>query len=248
MSDYGGLLAISGDRLQAERLRLEVAAQNLANAHSVVGSQGEPYRFLASDSSCQRDRCVRRTAATGKDAIAELRGVDHIDVLPTGGEPRLDYDPGNPLADSKGMVRMPQINVSDEMLTVLSSVRAYERTSGNECRQIDCSQGPRHREQPRMTYPVESIGAVASSASTPRTPGQACDASDFSNWLEKGIGSVNQNVAQADHAVQLLAVGQAESLPDVMIALDNAKMSLSLMLQVRDRLVQGYQEILRMQI
>ena len=126
MSDYGGLLAISATGLQAERLRLEVAAQNLANAHSVVGSQGEPYRSLRVIPHASATGVFEEQLATGKDAIAELRGVDHIDVLPTGGEPRLDYDPGNPLADSKGMVRMPQINVSDEMLTVLSSVRAYE--------------------------------------------------------------------------------------------------------------------------
>jgi flagellar basal-body rod protein FlgC len=127
MSDYASVLAISASGMKAERLRLEVAAQNLANVHSVVGSQGEPYRAL---------RAVPYASATGlfedhlsaSDGTAAtlLRGVDHVDVIPTGAEPRLDHDPGNPLADDKGLVRVPQINVADEMLTVLTSVRAYE--------------------------------------------------------------------------------------------------------------------------
>ncbi|HZR33823.1 MAG TPA: flagellar basal body rod protein FlgC [Nevskia sp.] len=125
MSDYSGVMAISASGMQAERLRLEVAAQNLANAHSVSGAQSEPYRALravpySSGAGLFEERLAAGQAASG------LRGVDHVDIVPTGGEPRLDHDPGNPLADAQGMVRMPQINVADEMLTVMTSVRAYE--------------------------------------------------------------------------------------------------------------------------
>ncbi len=127
MQDYGGLLAISATGMQAERLRLEVAAQNLANAHSVISGQGEPYRALRvvpyAAGSELFDNKLKISAAS---ATAELHGVGHVEVVPTGAEPRLDHDPGNPFADAQGMVRVPQIDVADEMLTVLTSVRAYE--------------------------------------------------------------------------------------------------------------------------
>ena len=96
---------------------------------------------------------------------------------------------------------------------------------------------------------IDAIAAVSSalSADSSAAAQQTPAAPDFGAWLDRQVGAVNDSVAQADHAVQLLAVGQAESLPDVMISLENARM-LSLMVQVRDRLVQGYEDVLRMQI
>ena len=126
MADYAGLLAISATGMRAERMRLEVASQNLANAHSVVGPQDQPYRPMrAVPHAAQAGLFEQKLTGTGQ-ADALLRGVDRVEVVPTGGEPRLDHDPGNPLADEHGLVRVPDINVGDEMLTVLSSVRAYE--------------------------------------------------------------------------------------------------------------------------
>ena len=97
---------------------------------------------------------------------------------------------------------------------------------------------------------IDAIAAVSSalSADSSAAAQQTPAAPDFGAWLDRQVGAVNDSVAQADHAVQLLAVGQAESLPDVMISLENARMSLSLMVLVRDRLVQGYEDVLRMQI
>ena len=127
MPDYASLFAISATGLRAERLRLEVAAQNLANAHSVVSTQGEPYRPLRVLAYASGPTSFEARLGTAQSVAAtELRGVDRVEVVPTGVEPRLDHDPGNPLADANGMVRVPQINVADEMLTVMSSVRAYE--------------------------------------------------------------------------------------------------------------------------
>jgi len=126
MSDYGSLLAISASGMQAERVRLETAAQNLANAHSVAGSQGEPYRALRVIAHASGSDLFERSLNAPSSAIGQLRGVDHVEIVPVGSEPRLDHDPGNPLADDKGMVRVPQINTADEMLTVMTSVRAYE--------------------------------------------------------------------------------------------------------------------------
>lgn len=129
MSSYGDVLAISATGMQLERLRLEVAANNLANAHSTVGPHGEPYRPLrvvgyASTGPIEAD-FERRLAGTAVDP-AGLRGVAKVDVLPMAAVPKEELDPGNPAADSKGFVKVPGINPVEEMLTVMTSVRAYE--------------------------------------------------------------------------------------------------------------------------
>jgi flagellar hook-basal body complex protein FliE len=95
---------------------------------------------------------------------------------------------------------------------------------------------------------IEAIAAISPALTGSAASALAPAAPDFAGWLERGVEAVDRDVAHADHAVQMLATGQAESLPDVMIALQNASTSLSLMLQVRDRLVSAYQEILQMQI
>ncbi len=99
-----------------------------------------------------------------------------------------------------------------------------------------------------MNLAVEAIAAAALPGAAGATANAGAAMPDFSQWLEQNVSGVNQDVTRAEHAAQLLAAGQADSLPDVMIAIEQARGSLSLMLQVRDRLVSAYQDILRMQI
>ena len=100
-----------------------------------------------------------------------------------------------------------------------------------------------------MTQPIApvsplTLGDPQLTAAQPKVAA----APDFLSWIERGANGVSENLARADHAVQLLATGQADSLPEVMLAMQNAITSLSLMVQVRDRLVSAYQEVLQMQI
>ncbi len=71
---------------------------------------------------------------------------------------------------------------------------------------------------------------------------------DFGAWLSKQIESVNQQVAVADTQVRQLAVGEAPNLHQVMISLEQAKLSFDVAVQVRNKLLDAYQEIMRMQI
>ena len=96
----------------------------------------------------------------------------------------------------------------------------------------------------QVIVPVSAVGAEPSTNLAQINAAQP----DFGQWLNNEVTGVNQDVNAAEHAVQTLAVGRAESLPEVMVAIDNARNSLSLMLQVRDRLLSAYQDILRMQI
>ena len=71
---------------------------------------------------------------------------------------------------------------------------------------------------------------------------------DFGPWLARSLGQVNQDLVRADQAVRGLAAGETENLHQVMIALEEARLSLQLAAQVRNRLLEAYQEVLRMQV
>lgn len=97
---------------------------------------------------------------------------------------------------------------------------------------------------------IEAISAIASAeasavSTTPRldkVPG------DFSSWLSGEIEQVNQQILQADVEVRKLAVGEAENLHQVMAALEKAKLSFELVTQVRNKVLEAYQDVMRMQI
>lgn len=71
---------------------------------------------------------------------------------------------------------------------------------------------------------------------------------DFTQWFDKELNEVNKQIADADKAVQALATGDSENLHQVMIALEKAKLSFELVVQVRNKLLEAYQEVMRMQV
>jgi flagellar hook-basal body complex protein FliE len=71
---------------------------------------------------------------------------------------------------------------------------------------------------------------------------------DFGNWLTSAVGRVNQQLVQADQGLRELAAGETENLHQVMIALEEARLGVQLLVQVRNRLLEAYQEVLRMQL
>jgi len=105
---------ISGSAMTAQSKRLNVSASNMANADSVAGPDGTPYRA--------RQVVFRVNAAPGQ----EIGGVQVSDVIESNEPDRLVYEPGNPLADAKGYVRMPNVNVVSEMVNTISASRSYQ--------------------------------------------------------------------------------------------------------------------------
>jgi flagellar basal-body rod protein FlgC len=118
---FGNLFAasaISGTGLSAERYRMEVIANNIANAHSTKSANGGPYR---------RQEVVFTEAlgrATG--GHPPLGGVEVVELVEDPTELPLVYMPGHPEADADGMVRMPNVNLPLEMVNLLTASRAYE--------------------------------------------------------------------------------------------------------------------------
>ena len=73
-------------------------------------------------------------------------------------------------------------------------------------------------------------------------------AADFAYWMQQEFAQVNDKLVQADGLVRKLAVGEVDNVHQVMIALEQAKLSFQLLTQVRNKLLEGYQDILRMAV
>lgn len=100
--------------MAAQSKRLNVSASNMANADSVTGPDGEPYRA--------RQVVFNVNAAAGQ----AIGGVAVADVIESDAPARLVFEPGNPLADEKGYVRMPNVDVVSEMVNTISASRSYQ--------------------------------------------------------------------------------------------------------------------------
>ncbi|HZR84484.1 MAG TPA: flagellar basal body rod protein FlgC [Candidatus Binatia bacterium] len=116
--------AVSASGLAAHRLRMDVIAANLANAHSSATPEGGPYRrrdvvLRAEPSSDAFDEMLSDAASPGM-AVRVDRVVS--DSRP----PRMTYDPGHPHANGDGYVAMPNVDVVTEMVDLMSATRAYE--------------------------------------------------------------------------------------------------------------------------
>jgi flagellar basal-body rod protein FlgC len=107
------MISAAGMRVQGQRLR--VVSENLANADSVSEvSGGDPYR---------------RKTISFKNALDRELGMETVQVSKVGEDPsdfRIKYDPGNPAADAKGYVKLPNVNSLIEMTDMREAQRSYE--------------------------------------------------------------------------------------------------------------------------
>lgn len=72
--------------------------------------------------------------------------------------------------------------------------------------------------------------------------------SDFSQTLKEAFNKVNALQKEADHKIQAFVKGENKNIPEVMISLEKAELAMKLMLKVRNKMVEAYQEVMRMQI
>lgn len=81
----------------------------------------------------------------------------------------------------------------------------------------------------------------------PVAPPTGAAAGSFSGWMSSELAQVNHRLVASEQGLQRLAAGESVSLHEVMMRAEEARLSLALMAQVRNRLVESYQDILRMQ-
>ena len=127
MSLFGGL-DISASALTAQRLRMDVTAENLANAQSTRGTNGQPYRRkeVVLQEIPQGGFGAQLASAMGPSRPAAPGGVEVAGIQEDQTPGKLVYDPGNPDADAQGYVRMPNVDTVAEMVDLISASRAYE--------------------------------------------------------------------------------------------------------------------------
>lgn len=70
----------------------------------------------------------------------------------------------------------------------------------------------------------------------------------FADTLSDAIGSVNQLQKESDKGIQNLATGRTDNVADVMLASEKADIALKLMVQVRNKIIDAYQEVMKMQV
>ncbi len=108
-------LRVAGAGLSAQSARLRVVSENLANAQSTGATPGaDPYR---------------RKTITFQNEFDRVAGMDVVKVNAIGVDPSdfsVEQDPGNPAADEKGMVKMPNVNMISEMSDMREANRSYE--------------------------------------------------------------------------------------------------------------------------
>ncbi len=126
-----GLLAgveASASGLTAQRLRLDVIADNLANVNTTRTAQGGPYRKKSIVFMPRTDAFgdLLPPLLQGNHAVSAGRGVRVVDILQDPGEPKRVYDPGHPDADPEGYVDYPNISVAHEMVDMVDATRAYQ--------------------------------------------------------------------------------------------------------------------------
>lgn len=123
--DFLNSLNISGSGLTAQKLRMDVIAQNISNADVTRTEDGSAYRrkmvVLSSADSGKtfKDELDKATAVTATGVQVDSIVEDQSELVPV-------YNPDHPDANEEGYVMMPNVNTAQEMIDMLSASRAYE--------------------------------------------------------------------------------------------------------------------------
>ena len=105
-------MEISASGLTGERLRMEVAANNIANIQSTSTPEGGPYKRQQVTFSA----AMREMLATGRNNFNDLKGVQVLGITSDTTPGPSMHDPGHPDADPDGYVKMPNVTLSHEMV------------------------------------------------------------------------------------------------------------------------------------
>lgn len=117
------ILKIGASALNAQRLRMETIATNLANINSTKTDEGGPYKkkevtFAPTDLSEKK--------GFNSMFAEKVEGVKVQEIKTSDKPSEKTYDPGHPHADEQGYVTYPNVNLMEEMADMMVATRAYE--------------------------------------------------------------------------------------------------------------------------
>jgi flagellar hook-basal body complex protein FliE len=95
---------------------------------------------------------------------------------------------------------------------------------------------------------IQAIGAAVSVLPLGASGKGATEVASFSEWLGQQVSAADSNIKNAEQSVQRLIVGDEQELHRVMLDLERARTSMELVVQIRNRLLEAYQEIARLQV
>jgi flagellar basal-body rod protein FlgC len=121
--DFFSAAEIVSSGLGAERTLMNTTSSNLANAQTTRTAEGGPYKRIDPVFETQ---ATSFQSALGEASGAQPQGVQVSTIKKDDQPPRLVYDPGHPDANAQGYVAMPNVNMVEEMVNMVTASRAYE--------------------------------------------------------------------------------------------------------------------------
>ena len=113
--DFSASMAVAASGLRAQSDRMKTISENIANANSAAATPGgEPYRRKIATQTSEFDRELNATLVHSGHTIADMSDF------------HTQYDPGNPLADKQGYVKLPNVNSLVEIMDMREAQRSYE--------------------------------------------------------------------------------------------------------------------------
>ena len=123
--DFFDAIHASASGLSAQRLRMNLISGNLANVNTTRTRGGGPYRRKEAIFAARPlEESFKKILADRQ--MKQLSIVEVARVIEDSNSPVMKYDPQHPDADEKGYVAMPNINVMEEMVNMISATRGYE--------------------------------------------------------------------------------------------------------------------------
>jgi flagellar basal-body rod protein FlgC len=120
----GNVFDIAGSAMSAQSVRLNTTASNMANAESVSSSEGETYR--ARKPVFELKRMENLQPGSMPLGVQAGQGVNVAGIVESDAPLRQEYNPDHPMADEKGYVYYPNVNVVEEMADMISASRSFQ--------------------------------------------------------------------------------------------------------------------------
>jgi flagellar basal-body rod protein FlgC len=123
---------IAATGMSAERVSMDVTAENLANAQSTTSASGQPYQRQVvelEETTPNSFQSALQSALTGSDNSDSgpvAGGVQVAGIANDTSPDQLVYDPGNPSANKQGYVKMPNVSSVTEMVNLIDESNSYE--------------------------------------------------------------------------------------------------------------------------
>ena len=115
---------ISGSAMSAQTIRLNTTASNMANAQSVSSSEGETYRARHPVFALKAPEPEQMPIT--QQGLVPGQGVQVLGIVESQAELRMSYEPDHPLANDRGYVFYPNVNIVEEMADMISASRSFQ--------------------------------------------------------------------------------------------------------------------------